>query len=287
MNAVMRTDELVATLRKVLRRGQNIVVVGWMDKNHGRSSSITRKLAETRRVLFFESDLDILPINTGVVIFTKFNSHSNMARLNKSNRGDAQIMNHAFPIGRIKELLREACQDIIVVEQADGLVNDEAFSKTGGGADPVVNQHSESLTELETRFLGQFLLAINEDSDRSLSKYKTMAILQEVFGNGVRMVKPFVLSGLLEGVMKEGDKKFGSYRLGSRALEAVTTPAPTKPLREEVAPTSKSKFEPLKLELLEKEKSLELEISEIRRKLSVLRELQELEKRAEKLKEEL
>lgn len=85
-------------VRKAVDEGRVIAVVGWIPSNH---NAFTRKLEKCRSVVFLALKRLTIPKSAGVVLFTRFVSHSVIDQVVR----DHNAFNGVFDLGEIRRML--------------------------------------------------------------------------------------------------------------------------------------------------------------------------------------
>lgn len=206
-------------VRKILQdkmgMGYVVAIIGWRDSNH---DAFTRNLP-AGKVLFYERVPDIVPKRVGYALTTSFVDHSERKRLRK------QVHTHPnlFSTGVIKRILRDAAimSSSSEVPPQPAMEPEMSSTVAAPAVTPEATQGSTGSDEAgeherEIAFAKAFVIAVDHDHSRSLSKYELGAILRRIFGD---RAQPSRFKHLLTAVVAEGNTKAGQYRATDKLLE--------------------------------------------------------------------
>ena len=258
-----------------IRQGKKVVVIGWIGRNH---NALTRFLSEQGLVKFIAGDdLRRDALNSDcLVLSTRFRGHV----VPGGGPGGSQwpVLN----IGQIKSLLGPIAEKLVSAARAARKKEKEEMQKIltppaplpaaqGAGQDREPTQ-----AEKETNFAAAFVAACHHEPDGKLSRNKANDLLRKHFGPKTRAS---AFRHLIQGVIREGTKKVGSYKPTERLLEIATHPdlEPSDPVdrarwlvgRE---PQIKKRLEDLKKEI----EGLEKQLQKVERAKNLLSQLEKL-----------
>lgn len=105
METEIRQRVLTESVRKALATGSSVCIFGWNRKNH---CEFMKNLPK-RKIIFLNTPLRHIPQNSGLVICTKFTSHSDLKRMRKWG----EVYPGTVTLSRIKEVLK-SCKDLLI-----------------------------------------------------------------------------------------------------------------------------------------------------------------------------
>lgn len=263
-------DALLGRVRSTLESGRIIAIMGWRASNH---DAFTKALP-TERVHFFKHPPQTgIPPKVGLVLLTRFISHTMVARIQPRGR----VHNAPLSNGKIKEILR-SCKDLLAPPQtshsaesapalppdaSDGDEPEEPPPASAPASHPhafLTEKRTFVMTEME-KFVSAFLRESRARRDglismREFSKLRDTHCVLET-------PQKLVGDGWVDAVTLEGKTKVGWYKPGPRMLSASTEEKfepddPVERARFLISQESaiREELELLKMEVEDKEKKL-------------------------------
>lgn len=203
---------LVKTIRKILSKGGNITVYGWIDSNH---NPLTRGYGRTGRIIFVQRRKRIVGVSGDLVVFTRYISHPDQEKM----QGKINFYPHPIEIREIIDILLE-CADLIVKKEVQSEV--QSFNlddENPGPATLDLNQLEKILQDTEVvvdqydKLAERFAEAGKEHPENLVSTNVVGKILKDLEPPPCTL-KELVSQGWLIAVKKEGKTKVGWYKAG-------------------------------------------------------------------------
>lgn len=260
------TDAL-ENARATLSAGGKIVVFGWKDSNH---SPETRQFVRIGgKVEFFDDTKQHVRCQKSFVLFTRFISHSQVARLRKV--GD-NVYPHPLGTGEIKNILLQVKDLLLVAEtKTESIVPDSKTPERSlADLEAGITRGVSTMDEYD-RLAAAFQKEAATKSDQALSSFETTELLRSI--EGLDKTAPKLADeGWLERFMRPGQQRAGAYKAGPLLRERLSSGAtePTdaiekmqwlierKPLLEQQLAEAEERVRRIKAEIHRSEMAMEM-----------------------------
>lgn len=223
---------LVGEVTRVLERGEKVAIVGWRDSNH---NSTTRRLSRSCLLEFVLQSPGHFGTSFGLVLCTKFISHSIFEALRKGNRVYPKVLSN----GIIKKVLAECSEALLSAEEKIREAKSQPMDDLTLPVAVVPPQPTPQETPVpskETEMLPAEEAKTEPDMERFVQRFLEQATItggmvgKEVLGRirrecGLDKVTnlDLVKMGYVISVKKDGCKNAGRYRAGIMMTGQATT----------------------------------------------------------------
>jgi hypothetical protein len=209
---------------EIFEDNQTLAVVGWILRNH---NQFTKRIPENK-VIFFEKQPHAMPKHVGLVITTRFISHSGLSSL-VDNNDSYKLIRGVFSIGEIKKILLEFD---LVPEKTIGTPSQNSQHQVPMPKEEEpssISKLSESPQESEALhqnpkplevdghslnakntidFSIDFLKAYNRQSETAVGRNETSTLIRKHFGESA---KPTDCTQLIVAYKNPGQKRTSGY----------------------------------------------------------------------------
>jgi len=187
---------------EVFEENRTLAVVGWILRNH---NQFTQRIPENK-VLFFAKQPNTIPKNVGIVITTRFISHSGLSNL--VDKSDSyKLIRGVFSIGEIKKILlgfnlvpeklvstlshNPRLQVMMPKEEERSLISKPRESPQepevlSQALKPLAVDGRRLILKNAIDFSIDFLKAYNRQSDTAVGRNETNALIRKHFGESAK-----------------------------------------------------------------------------------------------------
>lgn len=264
---------LIQDINEVISSGRTVMVLGWMHKNH---NDFTRNIP-AKKVIFQKHAPGTIGDGCGLVLCTRYISHSTMERVSKTKR----TVRHVLGIREIQEILEAGKK--VICEPTPVAIN--ATSKGDPPAPdnkPTIDIDDDVLDFITTPrscIMSNLECFARKFVEQSKISSKTGYLSKNILGT-IRTecevgdtVAQLTRDGWVIGEKSEGKKKIGWYKPGEKMIQFLSS--------EKAEPTDPYQ---LALHLVSQKADLQKQLMEVQMKLQKIEVAEKLLEQLDELK---